>query len=66
MSRHYKEISNNSGTNLTIGPGAYLSVGKDGTDIMVRGNGKVFAFDTWQDLIDSIDETKPVYCKRDE
>lgn len=59
-------INNGKGTNLTIGPGAYISLGEDGTDIMIRGNKKVIAFDTWEDFVNAIDEKQAVYCQYDE
>lgn len=65
MSRHYKPINNGYGTELTIKTGtddsAYISIGKDGTDIMLRGDGKVIAFDNWSDLINAIDVSKATY-----
>lgn len=61
MSRHYNEVKNGKGTNLIIGQGKYISVGPEGTDVTIRGNGKVVAFDKWEDLIESIDIGKTAY-----
>lgn len=61
MSRHYKDVNNGKGTNLTIAAGKYISVGSGGTDITIRGNGKVLAFDNWNNFINAIDMTKAVY-----
>lgn len=55
MSSHNKEIRNGLGTNLIIDADSYIRVGKNGEDIAVRGNGKVFFFDKWADLISTID-----------
>lgn len=60
-----KEISNGKGTNLTIGYGEYISIGKNGNNITVRGNGKVIAFDTWEQFIEAIDVNKAAYYKAD-
>ena len=65
MSRNYKNVKNGKGTDLTIGPGAYISVGKNGEDVTIRGAGKVLAFDKWEDLIAAIDEQKSVYHNED-
>lgn len=61
MSRNYKDVKNGRGTNLTIAPGKYISVGPGGTDVTVRGNGKVLAFDNWSDFVDAIDHEKSTY-----
>lgn len=61
MSRHYKDVKNGRGTNLTVDPGKYISVGPGGTDVTIRGNGKVLAFDNWNDLVDAIDQKKSTY-----
>lgn len=65
MGRHYKDVKNGRGTDLTVGPGKYISVGPGGTDITIRGNGIVVAFDKWEDLIESIDVGKAAYSYRD-
>lgn len=65
MSRHYKEVKNGRGTTLTIGPDAYLSVGYSGEDVMIRGDGKVVAFDSWKDFVNAIDSEKSTYHKCD-
>ena len=41
MGRNYKTVKNGRGTELVIGEGKYISVGLDGTDITIRGNGNV-------------------------
>ena len=41
MSNHYKEVRNGNGTNLTIGPSTYISIGKNGKDIMIRCKNEV-------------------------
>ena len=46
-----------------IGEGKYVSVGAGGTDITIRGDGKVLAFDDWIELINAINEDEAVYCK---
>lgn len=65
MSRHYKSVKNGNGTELTISDGAYLMVGPNGTDIMLRGAGKVVAFDKWEDFVGAIDTKKATYFKDD-
>ena len=59
MSRHYKEVKNGNGTNLTIKSGgicykAYINIVKDGKDVMLQGNEMVLEFDTLEDLIGAI------------
>ncbi len=65
MGRNYKTIRNGRGTELMIGEGKYISAGAGGTDITIRGDGKVLAFDGWNDLVNAINEDKAVYCKHD-
>ena len=65
MGRDYKIVKNGRGTDLMIGEGKYVSVGAGGTDITIRGDGKILAFDDWIGLMDAIDEDKAVYCKHD-
>ena len=66
LSTHYKNVSNSNGTELTIDAGKYLSVGKNGTDIMIRGNGIVLAFNDWNSFINAIDYRKATYYHQDE
>lgn len=65
MSRRYKDVKNGRGTNLTITPEKYISVGFEGTDVTIRGNGKVLAFDNWNDFVDAINQEKSVYYSCD-
>ena len=62
MGRNYKTVMNGIGTDLMIGEDRYISVGSDGTDITIRGNGKVLAFDDWTAFINPVSEDKAVYC----
>lgn len=55
MSSHYKEVKNGKGTILMIEPDKYISIGSKGSDVTIRGKGRVIAFDNWDDLIDAID-----------
>lgn len=55
MSSHNKEIRNGHGTDLIIDDDSYIRVGKRGEDIAIRGDGKVFFFDKWTDLISTIE-----------
>lgn len=48
-----------------ISEGRYLSVGKGGGDVTIRGNGRVIAFDNWDDFVDAIDITKSVWARDD-
>lgn len=71
MSRHYKTIKNGKGTILVIrdetedrAANSYISIGPNGTDIMIRGAGTVLAFDRWEDLISAIDASKAVYVEK--
>jgi len=66
LSTHYKSASNGNGTELTIETGKYLSVRKNGTDIMIIGNGIVLAFDDWDSFINAIDHRKATYYHQDE
>lgn len=70
MSSHYKEVKNGNGTNLTIRDGdimesAYISVGKNCSDVTIRGCGRVIEFDKWDDLIDAIDTNSAAYVHYD-
>lgn len=58
--RKYKSVKNGRGTELMIAEGRYISVGVCGTDITIRGDGKVLAFDDWTGLMNAIDEDKAV------
>lgn len=66
MSSKYKQVANGKGTDLTIGSGKYISVGKNGTDVTIRGNGRVIAFNTWEDFVNAIDVKTSAYFKDDE
>ena len=46
-----KEIRNGRGTCLAITDDSYIRVGKDGKDVMIRENGRVFGFDTFDHLV---------------
>lgn len=61
MSRHYKEIKNGRGTYLDIDNETYISIGKNGEDVMFRADGKVYGFDHINDLINAIDSEKAAY-----
>lgn len=61
MSRHYKNVKNGLGTDLIISESKYISIGKDGTDVTIRGDGIVVAFDTWEQFLHSIDSSKASY-----
>ena len=65
MSKNYKTVKNSMGADLMIGLGKYVSVGAGGTDITIKADGKVLAFDDWIGLMNAINEDKAVYCKRD-
>lgn len=65
MAAKYKEIKNGNGTKLTIGDNQYISVGKNGEDIAIRGNDKVIYFIKWEDFINAIDISKAVYANDD-
>ena len=45
MSKNYKTVKNGRGTDFMIGQGKYVSIRAGGTDITIRGDGKVLAFD---------------------
>lgn len=66
MSSKYKQVANGKGTDLTIGSGKYISVGKNGIDVTIRGNGRVIAFNTWEDFVNAIDVKASAYFKDDE
>lgn len=61
MSGKYKTVMNGRGTCLEIGQGEYISVGQEGLDVMIRGNGLVVAFPTWEDLVLAINVGKASY-----
>ena len=61
MSRHYKEIKNGDGTDIIIDPEKYISIGKNGEDIMIGCNGKVISFDTFEKMVNAMDVAKSAY-----
>ena len=40
-----------------------MSAGADGTDMTIKRDGKVLAFDDWTAFINPASEDKAVYCK---
>ena len=64
MSGKYKTVMNGRGTCLEIGQGAYISVGKNGKDVVVRGKETVAAFPAWEDLISAINKEQSSYYER--
>lgn len=65
MSRHYKPVRNGNGTELTISENNYISIGPNGTDIMLRCGDEVLAFDSFEDMVASMDKEKCSYYKND-
>lgn len=65
MSSHYKRVSNGNGTELFISGEEYISVGRKGEDVMIRGNGRVIGFKNWSSLIEAIDLSKADYQLND-
>ena len=61
MATHYKEIKNGNGTVVVINDNAYLKIGKNGIDIMLRANNKVYAFNSFEELVNAIDGEKAIY-----
>lgn len=56
-----KEIPNNDGTDLIITNDKYISVGKDGADIVIKNGGKMIWFDgedAWDRFVAAIDISK--------
>ncbi len=41
-----------------------MSAGADGTDMTIKRDGKVLAFDDWTAFINPVSEDQAVYCKR--
>lgn len=59
MSR--QEVANNEGTDLIITQDKYISIGQNGTDIVLKNGDKMIWFDgenAWDQLINAIDTTK--------
>lgn len=65
MSANYKMVRNGNGTTLTIDEREYISVGKNGTGVNLRGREKILSFNTWDELINAIDPDKAWYFDRD-
>lgn len=64
MSRHYKEIKNGDGTSLAIdADNRYISIGKNGEDIMIGCNGKCIAFDSFEQMFNALSISKSTYYK---
>ena len=58
MGRNYKTVRNGKSTELIV----KISTGAEGTDIIIRGDGKVLAFDGWNDLVWSMPSMKIRLC----
>ncbi|MDE5779160.1 MAG: hypothetical protein K2I10_11730 [Lachnospiraceae bacterium] len=59
MSR--QEIANDNGTDLVINEDKYISIGKDGADIVIKNGSKMIWFDgedAWEHFIAAIDTGK--------
>ena len=54
MSSHHKEIRVGRGIDLYVFDDSYISIEENGKNISIRGAGRVFYFDTWDELIDVI------------
>ena len=65
MGRDYKNIRNGKGTDLIIDNDKYISVGRCGENVTVRGNGLDIAFNGWFDFMAAIDVGKAVYYSYD-
>jgi len=65
MGSGYKNIRNGRGTDLTIDEDKYISVGRCGENVTVRGNGLVIAFHSWSDFMAAIDVGKAAYFSYD-
>lgn len=61
-----KEIRNGRGTCLAITDDSYIRVGKDGKNVMIRSNEKVFGFDTLNHLVAALDEKKAAYISHNQ
>lgn len=56
-----QEISNDNGTDLVINEDKYISIGKDGADIVIKNGSKMIWFDgedAWENFINAIDTGK--------
>lgn len=42
-----------------------MSAGADGTDMTIKRDRKMLAFDDWTAFINPVSEDQAVYCKRD-
>jgi len=59
MSR--QEINNNTGTDLIIASDKYISIGQDGSNIVLKNGDHMIWFDgddAWNQLFNAIDKTK--------
>lgn len=65
MSRHYKPIKNGRGTELIITENDYISIGKDGTDIMMRCGRELLAFNSFEDMVNAINKEKCICYHKD-
>ena len=65
MSSHYKHIINGNGTDLTISDDKYISVGRDGYDIMLRCKDTVIGFESLEQLVEAIAKEKVPYYHND-
>lgn len=56
-----QEINNENGTDLILSDDKYISIGQNGSDIVIKNGSKMIWFDgenAWDRLIDSIDTNK--------
>ncbi|MBQ9983640.1 MAG: hypothetical protein IJP29_03540 [Lachnospiraceae bacterium] len=54
-------VHNNEGTDLIISDNQYISVGKDGSNIVLKNGDHMIWFDgdnAWEQLFNAIDKTK--------
>lgn len=65
MSAKYKTVKNGNGTTLEIGELDYISVGKCGMGVNLRGGEKILSFNTWSELISAINPDKAWYFECD-
>lgn len=61
MGKNFKEVKNGNGTQLNISDETYISVGKNGTDIMIGHNGTCIAFDDIEQMLAAFDLKKASY-----
>lgn len=60
-----KQVTVGNGITIYVDDHTYIKIGRGGKDVMVRCNGKVYGFDSFDKFALAIDKTKVDYFVQD-